>query len=355
MFAGTLTPEGFVSFYEEILPIRETKNTIIIKGPSGSGKSTYLKKLAADFENEGFMVEHLHCSNDANSLDGVCIPQLRICVFDGTAPHEVDPTVPIVEQIFNTGKFVDVDKVLLNRDELISLVAEKRALSQRAGNYLKAAYNVYRNNTQIYEGLMNKAALSKLSMKLVAGLPANSFDGIGNNRRFFATALTPDGLINFTNSFLSKSFSSRVYMLKARDGMGADLILSDIQTSANKRGFDTESFFCPIKPSKIEHLTIPELRLCYTTSNRYHTLRGPVYSEINLKKFCAPMNTYKGEIKFNDRLFKKLAGKTMSTMQASRSVHERIEQIYIHAMNFKKLDKAYQQLTLSLKKAVRGN
>jgi len=355
MFAGTLTPEGFVSFYEEVLPLKETKNTIIIKGPSGSGKSTYIKKLATDFENEGFVVERLHCSNDANSLDGVCIPQLHICVFDGTAPHEVEPTVPIVEQTFNAGKFVDVDKVLLNRDELISLIAEKKALSQRAGNYLKAAYNVYRNNTLIFEGLMNKAAINKLSMQLVAGLPTTSSAGKGNNRRFFATALTPDGLINFTDSFLNNFFSSRVYKLKARDGMGADLILSDIQSAANKRGFDTESFFCPIKPSKIEHLTIPELRLCYTTSNRYHPLKVQVYSKINLEKHCAPMCKYESEIKYNDRLFKKLASKSMSAMQASRSVHEQIEQIYIRAMNFKKLDKAYQQLTLSLKKAVRGN
>jgi len=354
MFAGTLTSEGFVSFYDEILPIEETRNTIIIKGPSGSGKSTYIKKLAADFENEGYVVERLHCSNDVNSLDGVCIPQLGICVFDGTAPHEINPTVPIVEQVFNTSKFIDVEKVLLSRDELTSLIAEKSALSQRASNYLKSAYYVYRNNTHIFEGLMNKTALNKLSVKLVAGLPAISSSGKGTNRRFFATALTPNGHKNFTNTFLNKSFSSRVYMLKARDGMGADLILSDIRAAANKRGFDTESFLCPIKPSKIEHLTIPELRLCYTTSNRYHPLRAQVYSEINLKKLCAPMCMYEGEIKYNDRLFKKLASKTMSAMQASRSVHEQIEQLYIRAMDFKKLDKAYQQLTISLKKAARG-
>jgi hypothetical protein len=216
---------------------------------------------------------------------------------------------------------------------------------------MKASYNVYRNNTIIYERFINKSDLNKKTLELLEVLPRASSTGVGKNRRFFASALTPDGPIDFTDKLLSGT----IYALRARDGMGADIVLSDIQTEANRRGFNTESFFCPLKPSKIEHLTIPELGLSYTTSNQYHPSSLKIESEINFEEFCSPLHTYREEIKYNDSLFEMLIGKTMETMRDSRSIHEQIEGIYITAMDFFNLDITCRQLTVLLKEAAGRN
>jgi len=341
MFAGAGTPEGFVSFFGGISAIEKTEKAIILKGSSGSGKSTFIKKIGKACENENYDVDYLHCSNDADSLDGVYVPSLRAYVVDGTAPHVSDPIIPAgVEQIFNMGEFIDASEIKANKRKLLSMIAEKTELQKHANNYLKAAKSVYNNNSLIYERVLNKSALNKKISKItetIKTLPANSN---GANRRFFASAITPKGLKNFIDTILH----GKVFVLNAKDGMGADIMLAEIQETANRRGHDTESFYCPLKPSKIEHLTVPQLKLSYTTANEFHKPSVESGETINFEELCSSFSEHREEMEFNDNLFEMLLKKTMETMKASLMVHESVEKIYITAMDFKRLDEACQNL-----------
>ena len=62
-----------------------------IKGRPGSGKSTLLKKLLKKAEELGIATEVYHCGFDPNSLDMLLFPELSLCIFDSTAPHEYYP------------------------------------------------------------------------------------------------------------------------------------------------------------------------------------------------------------------------------------------------------------------------
>jgi len=86
---GTLTPDGAKDFLQNIT--RNLEKRYFIKGLPGTGKSTMLKQLAQDALKRGFDVQKIWCGLDSKSIDMVILPELKLCIFDSTAPHEYFP------------------------------------------------------------------------------------------------------------------------------------------------------------------------------------------------------------------------------------------------------------------------
>ena len=93
MFPGGNTPQGFFSYYDQVIAA-DAVRIFLLKGGPGTGKSTFMKRISQAMTERGFAVEHHHCSSDPDSLDGLVIPALDIALIDGTAPHIVDPKHP---------------------------------------------------------------------------------------------------------------------------------------------------------------------------------------------------------------------------------------------------------------------
>ena len=72
-FPGGNTPEGFVSYYRDIMPQSEAARIFCIKGGPGTGKSTLMKQIGEHYIDEGMDVDLLKCSSDPASLDGIVI------------------------------------------------------------------------------------------------------------------------------------------------------------------------------------------------------------------------------------------------------------------------------------------
>ena len=88
-FLGANSPSGFYSLYHELLPTEQADGIYIIKGGPGCGKSTLMRRVAALAEEAGEPVEYILCSGDPASLDAVVLPEKRVALVDGTAPHGV--------------------------------------------------------------------------------------------------------------------------------------------------------------------------------------------------------------------------------------------------------------------------
>lgn len=89
-FFGGATHLGAMDFVENLTKLM--KKRYFIKGRPGSGKSTMLKKIQKNAEQLGLEVEVYHCGFDPDSLDMLLFPQLELCIFDSTAPHEYEPS-----------------------------------------------------------------------------------------------------------------------------------------------------------------------------------------------------------------------------------------------------------------------
>ncbi len=136
-FFGATTPEGPI----DVLPnlIDPLKKRYFIKGRPGTGKSTLMKRIAKKAQDLGYNVEIYHCSFDPDSLDMVLIPQLSLCFFDSTAPHEYFPSRESDEVIDTYQAFIMPHVDELYASELAGLSLRYRQHITRGTGYLKQA------------------------------------------------------------------------------------------------------------------------------------------------------------------------------------------------------------------------
>ena len=86
---GTNTDQGPINKLPQI--IENISHRVYIKGRAGTGKSVFLNKIIKACMNYGLDIEQYHCSFDPGSTDMVLVPELNVCIFDSTAPHEMAP------------------------------------------------------------------------------------------------------------------------------------------------------------------------------------------------------------------------------------------------------------------------
>lgn len=86
---GSLTSVGACDYISSITSRLDRR--LLIKGLPGTGKSTIMKALGEEAQRRGFDVLYGWCGLDPEGVDLVLFPELSICLFDATKPHQYDP------------------------------------------------------------------------------------------------------------------------------------------------------------------------------------------------------------------------------------------------------------------------
>ena len=312
-FPAANTPYGFFSRFDSIYNEKEDKKVIYIKGGSGTGKSTLMKKLIEDATKSGIEVEQFLCSSDPDSLDGVRFISTKTAIVDATSPHVQDPSMPgISGEIYNIADFWDDSLLTSHKEEIIFLANEKKNCFNMCYRYLKSAQALY-------------PAWNTSSQ-------AEQFDfekriKIGKTRYLFASGITPKGNINLLDKILIGKITG------IEESPDSSAFLKEISQKANNAGYDTELYFCPMFPTeKAEHLVIPDLKLSFTTLNDFHSFKN--CDEIIYPNKKSEINPY----------IKELISAACDCLTQAKTYHVQIEQIYISAMDFNKMNATYKYL-----------
>lgn len=343
-FPGNNTPEGFFSYCSYILDQKEAKRIYCIKGGPGSGKSTFMRKIGEEFLDRGMNVDFLHCSSDSNSLDGIIIKNKRTAFIDATRPHVTDPINPgAVDEIINLGAMWKNSDLTAAKRDIIRLNSEIGRCFARAYNMLAAASNVHQIMEREYERCINDAEI----YKTVAEILDSEFEfsslslTCGSRKKFFASAITPEGNINYIKS-LVKDYK-RIYLINAPTGLNASTMFNILSEGAVYRGIDVEEFYCPMKPAeKIEHLLFPEERVAFITCNNYHDTEPWELDagEIMLLDLSDMVSCEKIETDMvrNEEQFRSLLEQGIEHIREAHKKHDELEAFYIPAMDFEKID-----------------
>lgn len=347
MYPGGNTPAGFFSYYEHIIPASEAKKIFILKGGPGTGKSTIMKKIGLEYAKKGYDIEFMHCSTDNNSLDGIVIPDLKIAMIDGTAPHLTDPTYPgVVDEIINLAQFWNEKGLEQFREQIINTSKKKKEYFIHAYRYLKAASIIKKDTEAIYEKALNaghQTAFSHdLSREIFGDYPPSKTPG--KQRCMFASAISPKGFTDFLDSVTS---DTKIIRLSAPAGSNTSDILETLRKDAVLRGLYTESFFCPMDPEKIEHLVIPELKVSIVTANLYHDIseveNSTTYliSEMYNEDIIAD---YNNQLSFNNNQTEILIQQAIKCLAEAKKFHDELERYYVKNMNFDELSQLREKI-----------
>ncbi|QDR81063.1 PRK06851 family protein [Sporomusa termitida] len=345
MFPGGNTPQGFFSYYGHIIAA-DAVRIFLLKGGPGTGKSTFMKRISQALTGQGFAVEHHHCSSDPASLDGLVIPALNIALIDGTAPHIVDPRYPgCVDEILNLGEFWLESSLVNNKSAILACTKEISRYFQHAYGMLQAAKAVYDDweaaNCEAMDYTQANWKAAELIETLFAGVTTA---GNGKNRKLFASAITPDGPVNYIDSITS-GLANR-YVLTGPPGTGKATLLAKVAAAASVKGLDIETYHCPLDPLKVEHIVIPALHTALITSvpPHNHSPRGTT-AIIDMTDCLDRELIQKAEpvTDYDRTAFWELFGKAGAYIKEAKKLHDRLEGYYVPNINFNGIDALYDR------------
>ena len=188
----------------------------------------------------------------------------------------------------------------------------------------------------------------------------------GRQKKFFASAITPGGIVNYLRSLLNNI--EKVYLISVPEGFSNHSFMEIIKEGAVYRGYDTEIFYCPMGPEeKIEHLVIPQLKIAFITVNEYHDLEPwelfdeeeDVNYEREKELTLIDVSDYMRQhiIEENALLmaelkeeYEILLGRTIKALEWARNAHQRVENMYIPNMNFTRISAFSEELFEELSK-----
>lgn len=348
-FAGSHTAYGYHSLYNNILNYRG-RRFIILKGGPGTGKSTLLKKVGAGLLDKGYDMDYFHCSSDTVSLDGIASPALKVGVIDGTAPHVIEPDFPgVYDEIINLGDFWDEKKLLPHRDVIISLGRDINETFKAAYSFL-AEIKLSRDHLDRYTvHLLNTRKINRITCEVIDKVIAGeTYNGLSRERHLFASAVTPEGVVNHYDSIFSKC--SEFYLLKGSPGTGKSKLIGTVCQALHTRGLEMEVFRCPIDPEKIDAIVIPEKSAAVIKVTDFQPFNLSSHrilhrEELSLNHFYPSRDQWtENLLKEFGSNFNNLLKKAVSCLERAKRLHKEREAYYMAAMDFSRVDETADKI-----------
>ena len=332
-FAGGNTRNGFVSLFEEC--ISGIPTLFILKGSSGCGKSTLMKKIAKKGETLGFRPELIYCSADPDSLDGVIMRESGFAVVDGTSPHTMDVKYPCArETIINLGQFWDPSKITPHRDEIIRLTDEKSLKYKNAYRALSAAGAMEDIAKTFVTSHLRRKKLDDAVFEFAESVMGDK----GTKKRIFASAFTSKGV------FSLPAFENVKIIYKIA-GKASGIFLTSLVQIAKEQGTEAIVALSPTDGNAPEGIFFQKTGVLVTTNTEtaFETVEE---HRISTTRFLdnAAISQGKTKLKGFEKISKELLEEAKSQLVLAKEIHNKIEQIYIPAMDFNAMNSFTESL-----------
>jgi len=344
-FLGANSPTGFYSLYDHLLPPEEARAIYILKGGPGCGKSTLMRKVAALAEENGLETEHILCSGDPDSLDGVVIPALGAALVDGTAPHVVEPKYPgAVERYVNMGDCYDKAALYPLRQEIMDCMRGYKSCYQRAYRCLGAASEIFEDQRS---ALVTEALSAKLAKRargiLLRELPRRRAAQPGRVEQRFLGAVTHQGTLCLFETALAQC--GRIYELADNCGLAHEMLIY-LLAEITAAGWDVVACPDPMAPDRLAHLLVPQLDLAFLSSTKACPYKGTAYRRIRLDAAAdgETLRRDRPRLRFAKKVSAALVDEAVSSLAQAKAMHDDLEAIYNPHVDFHLADAMAQDI-----------
>lgn len=162
---GSLTPLGAKDTLSSIS--KNLKSRLYIKGLPGSGKSSFMKKFGEEAKKHGLDVRFIWCGLDANSVDGIVVPELQLCLVDATSPHVYEPEREGDEIV---DFFPYIDQNLLDEEAIAKVHEAYSNEMEIAQSYLSTYAAEAKVIKTLYDSAIDEEEWSALHNKMIETL-----------------------------------------------------------------------------------------------------------------------------------------------------------------------------------------
>lgn len=331
-FPGSNTCAGFIGYFDELR--RQARRTVILKGGPGVGKSTLMRETGKRWEEQGMTVTYYRCSGDPDSLDAVFAAELGFLVLDGTAPHVIDPQCPgAADSILNLGVCLREQILREQKDFIQNIQQEMAGCYARAYRCLAAAERFRADAAAVYESALSPENRRKLEDALFELLPK---EPEGNCRRLFAQAVTCQGILQCPDALTAEA----VISLDAPWGFDAHTLLLPLLREAQRRRTAATVYADPLDAQRIGHLSV---------GNTLFTTAVPLDARVLSPEFDRQkLARQGGALAFDKAVYELALHQAVEALADAKQCHDRLERVYIDAMDYAVLRAVKQEFWESL-------
>ncbi len=350
-FLGANTPTGFAGYMAESYQPEDGWRVFIIKGGAGCGKSTFMRRVweqVCELHPET-QAEFLFCSSDPRSLDGVRFPELKVALYDGTAPHVLEPRYwGACEVVVDLCNCADNEQLFRHADAIRAATDACAEQHRRCRQYLEAVHTLLESSRRLADRCTDHEKVQRTAKRLAARecLPTGRK---GTEDRRFLSAVTPEGITVFYSTL--QALCPRVYVIEDEYGAAGAHLLQELRHLALESGQHVITCACPLAPSdKIEHLLFPAQGVGFTLSNPWHCADFPVYRRIHASRFTDEdtLHQKRQRLAFNRRAARELLAEAVACAAEAKAIHDEMETYSIGATDFAAVDQRRAQVVAQI-------
>lgn len=344
-FLGANSPQGFYSLYDQLIDRDTARAVYILKGGPGCGKSTLMRRVAQRAELAELPVEHILCSGDPDSLDGVVLPTLGVALVDGTAPHVVEPRLPgAVDHYVNLGACYDAAALAPLRGDLTACAAGYKECYQQAYGNLSAAAQVRQDaRAVLYSGAFREKAQKRAAGILSREVRRKKGAPMGRVRQRFLSGMTCQSRLTLWDTAFSQC--QKVYHLCDRWGMAHEM-LSVLLTGVQRGGYDVVACPSPMAPMRLEHLLVPKLGLAFLSCPGDTELPGTPCRRVHIDAMLDPalLRENRGRLRLSVHIAGELEAAAADHLARAKAMHDELEALYNPHVDFQQVSRTAEEI-----------
>ncbi|WMJ24405.1 hypothetical protein RBG61_06995 [Paludicola sp. MB14-C6] len=351
-YMGANSAKGFYTYYNELEHPKDGWRSYLIKGGAGTGKSSLMKRIGEECGKNESLIEHLHCSSDPNSLDGIVLHDKKASIVDATPPHVIEPTYPGgYQSVINLCEYFDEDKLASRIKKTIEYQTKNNECHRKCCNLLNCANILLQDNYRFVSSQTDFKKILSLANRIIKKEFKNIHGTKAEEHKRLLSAITNQGIKTYSNT--PNVLAENIYIIKDIYGVASHTLLSYIREVALQRNFTIYTCFCPLNPdSKIEHLFIPELKLGFITQTKFNNFINikPV-SVISFTRFTnmTALRNKKQFLSFNKKAAGELINEAISVLKYAKSIHDDLERQYTDAVDFDKVAQKSEEIIAKIK------
>ncbi|MGF7186052.1 hypothetical protein GGQ84_002145 [Desulfitispora alkaliphila] len=236
-----------------------------------------------------------------------------------------------MEEIINLGEFWNSEKLLPHKEFILSASNKKATCYHQAYKNLENAYKEYsefEGAQGLTDGEIRDQVLKWADQIFTSRAPVL--------RQMFAGAITPEGLVHYTNEITAKCLKKlAITEGKVRD---KSRFIHQLALLALEKGFDVDLYHCFYSPDRYTMVVIPQIKTVVLDNN------------ISYLDEVLPKKEISHEISFGEdggkpgEAFYKQINKAVSLLKDAKTNHENLERHYVQAMNYEGVDKTRENI-----------
>lgn len=346
-FISGNTPFGLMGDYSFLIERGNDWKIYILDGASEKTRGKILDKLFKKACKKYINIEKIHFPNFPQISEALFINDIKTAFVSKTYYNYINILYPNCNHIIVPFQCaLDNDVIWENRNEIIKDIDDINKIYENFKRFLKASLSISNDTYSIALDATNVSKIYTLAGRISLKEFGKNNDKIGREETRYISAITPDGVMGFYDTIINNS--DKIYVLQDDLGPSSQILIQALKAKAMNNGFDVISCTCPTSPKmKSEHLIIPELKLAFVTSNKFHNIEIlQPYRIINSRRFTdfSKLKLKKKHLSFNKKVSEQMLSQSIEILNDIKTKQELLVQTYDNATNFDKIKEIENQL-----------